>query len=248
MPRIQLPEDEVHVWEGALDRPPRVAARFAALLSADERDRAERFRFERDRSRYIVGRGQLRCLLARYLGALPRELRFEYGAFDKPSLAGSDVRFNLAHSGSVVLFAITRLGEIGIDVEIEDTELADERLADRFFSPAEVAVLRTLPSAERPRAFLRCWTRKEAFVKARGDGLRLALDTFDVSLDSGQPIAVLRTEWSRSEPTEWILSDLSDEGAGYIAALAIRTRASPVIKRQTLTPAGEQQLIRQEER
>ncbi|MDQ6819884.1 MAG: 4'-phosphopantetheinyl transferase superfamily protein [Actinomycetota bacterium] len=238
MPRIQLRQGEVHVWEGCLDYPAQLVARFAGLLSADEQERAARFRFERDRSRYVVGRGQLRCLLARYLDLQPTEVRFQYGAFDKPALVGSDVRFNLAHSGSVVLFGITRVGEIGIDVEIEDAELADERLAERFFSPAEVAVLRSVPHAERPRAFLRCWTRKEAFVKARGDGLQLALDTFDVSLDSGQPVAVLRTEWSRSEPMEWILSDLSDEAVGYIAALAIRTRATPVIRRQTLTPAN----------
>jgi 4'-phosphopantetheinyl transferase len=248
MAKLQLPHGEVHVWEGFLDCPPELVTRCAALLSPDEQDRAARFRFERDRARYIVGRAQLRRLLARYLDLQPTAVRFQYGAFDKPSLVGSGVRFNLAHSGSVVLFAITRLGEIGIDVEIEDAELADERLAERFFSPAEVAVLRSLPYSERPRAFLRCWTRKEAFVKARGDGLQLALDTFDVSLDCGQPVAVLRTEWSRSEPTEWILSDLSDEAVGYIAALAIRTRASPVIKRQTLTRPGEQQLIRQEER
>ncbi len=238
MLRIQLAEGEVHVWDGSLDRSAQGVARFRALLSSDEQARAERFHFERDRSRYIVGRGQLRSLLARYLDAPPAELRFRYGAFDKPLLAGSDIRFNLAHSGSVVLFAVTRAGEVGIDVELEDTELADERLAERFFSPAEITVLRSLPSSERARAFLRCWTRKEAFVKARGDGLRLALDTFDVSLGAGQPVAVLRTEWSRSEPTEWSLSDLSDEDAGYIAALAIRTKSSPVIKRRTLTPAS----------
>jgi 4'-phosphopantetheinyl transferase len=236
MPRIQLPESEVHVWEGSLDYPAEIVAGFESLLSTDERDRAARFRFQRDRSRYIVGRGQLRCLLARYLDLEPTDVRFEYGAFDKPALVSSEIRFNLAHSGTVILVAVTRVGEVGIDVEIEDAELTDERLAERFFSPAEVAVLRSLPTAERPRAFLRCWTRKEAFVKARGDGLQLALDTFDVSLDRGQPVAVLRTEWSRSEPTEWILSDLSDEAVGYIAALAIRTRASPVIKRRTLTP------------
>jgi 4'-phosphopantetheinyl transferase len=248
MLEIQLPDNEVHVWDGSLDRSAEVVQRFRALLSADERERADRFRFDRARHRYVVGRGQLRCLLARYLGATPAELRFEYGAFEKPALAASDLSFNLAHSGAVVLFALTRGGEVGIDVELEESRPRDERLAERFFSPAEVATLRSLPRSERARAFLRCWTRKEAFLKARGDGLQLALDTFDVSLAPGQPAAVTRTEWSRTEPTEWSLSDLSDEHAGYIAALAIRTAAPPVIKRRALTPCDEEKPMTQEER
>jgi 4'-phosphopantetheinyl transferase len=243
-----LSNDEVHVWEASLDRPPEVVGRFRELLSEDELARADRFRFDQHRYRYVVGRGQLRSLLASYLGVRPAELRFEYGEFDKPALPGSGIEFNLAHSGDVVLYALTRAGEVGIDVELEETRPRDERIAERFFSPAEVAILRSLPSSERPRAFLRCWTRKEAFLKARGDGLQLALDTFDVSLAPGQPVAVMRTEWSRTEPTEWSLSDLSDERAGYVAALAIRIAAPPVITRRTLTPSDEQTLMRQEER
>jgi 4'-phosphopantetheinyl transferase len=239
-----LSGNEVHVWEGSLDRPPEAVERFRALLSGDELERAARFRFERHRSHYVVGRGLLRALLAGYVGAHPAALRFEYGEFDKPALAESDLHFNLAHSGAVVLFALTRAGEVGIDVELEETRPRDERLAERFFSPAEVATLLSLPRPERSRAFLRCWTRKEAFLKARGDGLQLALDTFDVSLAPGQPVAVTRTEWSSSEPTEWSLSDLSDEHAGYIAALAIRTAAPLVIKRQTL---ADEQTMRQED-
>ena len=245
---LQLPDGEVHVWDGSLDRPAEVVRRFRALLSADERERAVRFRFERDRDRYTVGRGQLRCLLAGYLSAKPAELRFEYGDFEKPALPGSELRFNLAHSGGVVLYALTRAGEVGIDVELEQPARDSERLAERFFSPAEAAALRSLRRSDRPRAFLRCWTRKEAFVKARGDGLQLALDSFDVTLAPGQPVAVTRTEWSTSEPTEWILSDLSDEDAGYVAALAIRTTAPAAIMRRRLTPADEETLMRQEER
>jgi 4'-phosphopantetheinyl transferase len=246
--RHSLSGNEVHVWEGSLDRPPEAVQRFRALLSDDELERADRFRFERHRSRYVAGRGQLRSLLARYLDAQPAVLRFEYGEFEKPALAGSDLHFNLAHSGAVVLFALTRAGEVGIDVELEESRPRDERLAERFFSPAEVATLRSLPHSERARAFLRCWTRKEAFLKARGDGLQLALDTFDVSLAPGQPVAVTRTEWSRTEPTEWSLSDLSDDRAGYIAALAIRTAAPPVIMRRTLTHCDEEKPRKQEER
>jgi 4'-phosphopantetheinyl transferase len=246
---LALPSpNEVHVWAGSLGCPGPVVQRLRALLSEDEQARADRYRFERDRSRYVVGRAQLRCLLSRYLTVAPAELHFEYGAYDKPALTGCKLRFNLAHSGPVVLYALTCAGEVGVDVELEGTNLAGERLAERFFSATEVASLRSLPRSERPRAFLRCWTRKEAFVKARGDGLQLALDSFDVSLAPGQPVAVMRTGWSKSEPTEWRLSDLSDEDAGYVAALAIRTPVPPIITRRTLTPFDEQTLSRQEER
>ena len=248
MPEIQLPDNEVHVWEGWLDRPAEVVQELHALLCADERERASRFHFERDRSRYIVGRAELRLLLARYLDTPPRELRFVYGAFDKPALSGSQLRFNLAHSGAVALYAVTRIGEVGIDVELLDSGLADERLAERFFSPSEVATLRAMPRSQRAQGFLRCWTRKEAFVKARGDGLQLALDSFDVSLARGHPVAVMRTAWSRSEPTEWSLSDLSDEDAGYIAALAIRAEPAPTVRRRKLADSGAMDIGRQEER
>lgn len=214
------------------------------LLSADERERADRLRFERDRRRYVVGRALLRTLLARYTAAPAEELAFGYGELGKPWLdAGPS--FNLSHSGDVALYAFAAAGELGVDVELDDADFATDRIAERFFSPAEVSALRSLPPAAQPRAFLRCWTRKEAFVKARGDGLSLALDSFDVTLAPDEPAALLRTAWSRREPREWQIEDLSDPGGGYVAALAIRAYETCLVRRywvndtQGATPGQE---------
>jgi 4'-phosphopantetheinyl transferase len=137
--------------------------------------------------------------------------------------------FNLSHSGALALYAFTADGELGIDVELDDADFARERIAERFFSPAEVRALRTLPANLQPRAFLTCWTRKEAFIKARGDGLSLPLDSFDVSLGPEARPALLRTAWSAEEPASWRVLDLSDRAAGYIAAVALRSNsAEPV--------------------
>jgi 4'-phosphopantetheinyl transferase len=227
-----LPGDHVHVWRTSLDRPREDVGHLRGLLGAGERARADRFRFEIHRSRYIVGRGVLRVLLGRYLGVAPADVRFAYGAYDKPYLTSPEPWFNVSHSDATALYAFTNAAEVGIDVELDDADFARERIAERFFSPAEVAVLRSLPESEQARAFLTCWTRKEAFIKARGDGLSLPLDSFDVTLGPAAPAALLRAAWSSEEPGRWCLQDLSDRSAGYIAALAIRSKGVRVVQGQ----------------
>lgn len=219
------------MWGTTLERPAHVVAQLRQLLTGDERARADRFRFERDRARYTVGRAVLRILLGRYLRRAPEWVRFKYGDNGKPYLAGNELWFNLSHSGAVALYGFGSAAEIGIDVELDDANFARERIAERFFSPAEVAVLRSLPDSLQGRAFLTCWTRKEAFIKARGDGLSLPLDSFDVSLAPEAPAALVRTAWSRGEPAQWRLEDLSDRRAGYIAAIALRSDGWRVIER-----------------
>jgi 4'-phosphopantetheinyl transferase len=230
--RFVISADEVHVWRASLERPPAAVARLRPLLAPDEQRRADRFRFERDRSRFIVGRGLLRVLLGRYLGLEPEQLRFQYGAFEKPRLAHDGPWFNVSHSGTIALYAVSTAGELGIDVELDDADFAQERIAERFFSSTEVDVLRSLPEALQPRAFLNCWTRKEAFIKARGDGLSLALNSFDVSLDPNAPAALLRTAWSEDEPRQWRMQDLSDRDGGYIAAVTMRGSRWRVVQRE----------------
>ena len=210
----------VEVWSGSLDQGPEVRRRLGSLLSADERDRAARFRFDRDRARYVVGRGLLRSLLGHYVDRHGAELRFTYGDQRKPALVGEGPQFNLAHSGATALFAFSSAMEVGIDVELMRTDFAATEIPERFFSPREVAALRALPEEAQAQAFLTCWTRKEAFLKARGDGLMLALDSFDVTLAPGEPAAVMRTGWSVEEAARWQLVDISDLERGHIAALA----------------------------
>jgi 4'-phosphopantetheinyl transferase len=236
---------QVHVWDGTLEHPAPVISALEQLLSGDERERAARFRFERDRSRYVAGRAQLRRLLARYLDMAPRAITFEYGRFGKPQLPGRPLAFNLAHSGARMLVALTRDLDVGVDVELYDPDLARERVAEHFSSSAEVATLRGLAPERQPAAFLACWTRKEAFIKARGDGLQLALDSFDVTLAPGQPAALVRTAWSSSEPRKWCLIDLSDVPGGYVAAVAVRSPTPVEVVRRSL-PQIEQSTVNQE--
>jgi 4'-phosphopantetheinyl transferase len=243
-----LPTDELHVWRVQLDADPEVVDRLHRVLSADECDRAQRFHFERDRRRYVIGRGVLRHLLGRYLAQDPGEIRFAYGEYDKPRLDGPGPYFNVSHSGAVALLAFSSAAEVGVDVELDDGDFASERIAERFFSPAEVQVLRSLPAELQPRAFLLCWTRKEAFIKARGDGLSLSLDSFDVTLVPGQPAALTRTAWCSEEPTQWRLTDLSDPDAGFIAAVASRSKSWRVIRRDVAEIADNEIVLDQEER
>jgi len=216
----------VHVWRIRLDQSPAMVESFRQLLAADERVRANRFHFEKDRRHFIVARGGLRKLLERYLGIAAADLRFAYADHGKPFLApgtfGSraPLKFNLAHSGSLAVYAFTSLGEIGIDLEQIKPEFTGEDIARRFFSATEVACLDQLPAAERPLAFFNCWTRKEAFIKAKGMGLSLGLDQFDVTLAPDQDAALLRTRWEESEAGRWSLRTL-DIGAGYVGAVAV---------------------------
>ena len=228
------------MWRASLEQPPAAVARLHALLAADERERAAAFHFARDRNRYIVGRGLLRSLLGGYAGRPPQELRFAYGAFGKPVLADAGPHFNLSHSGPLALLAVSADTEIGVDIEVDHVDFAQERIAERFFSQEEVRVLRSLPKRHQPHAFMTCWTRKEAFIKARGDGLSLRLDSFDVSLAPHAPAALLRTEWSADEPVQWWLRDLSDSSRGYVAALAMRSAHRRVVSRDVEDGYAEQ--------
>jgi 4'-phosphopantetheinyl transferase len=244
---LPLPEAELHVWRASLDRPPAIAEKLEAVLSPDERARAGRFYAPALGARYVIGRGLLRVLLGLYLGAAGAEIEFIYGQHGKPLLGRAGPWFNLAHSGPEALFAFSSSAEVGVDVELADRERASGRVAERFFAPGEVQRLRALPRAVQPRAFLCCWTRKEAFIKARGDGLSLPLNSFEVTLDPDEPPAVVRTAWSTSEPAQWSLVDLSDPGGRIVAAAAgrhpgwrvIRRDADDLLERLPLAPGGD---------
>jgi 4'-phosphopantetheinyl transferase len=233
MMALRLGDADVHVWRAALDLPPDRVAALGASLAPDERDRAARFHFERDRRRYTVGRGVLRALLGEYLGVAPARLTFAYGAQGKPALAtdGDGIRFNVSHTGATALYAVTRDREIGVDVEGLRPDFATDEIAERFFSMAERQALRALSPAERCRAFFSCWTRKEAYIKARGEGLSLPLDGFDVSLSPGEPAALLATRPVAEEAGRWTLENL-DAGPGAAAALAVEGRGWRLTRRE----------------
>jgi 4'-phosphopantetheinyl transferase len=225
--RLILGSGAVHVWRVSLDQSSSELALFQNTLDYDERSRADRFYFRRDRERFIVARGVLRALLCRYLDRSPKSLSFSYSAHGKPALAsesGADaIRFNLSHSHGTALYALTRGRELGVDLEFIRCDLEAEQIAERFFSHSEIVALRSLPLAVRKYAFFLCWTRKEAYIKARGEGLSMPLDQFDVSLIPGEPAALLSTKPDSDEARRWCLHNLSP-APGYAAALATKGR------------------------
>lgn len=171
---LPLPSDEAHSWCVGLDASPSTCARLHATLTEDEQRRSARLRSERDRRRFIVAHGALRELLGRYLGARPGDIRFVHNAHGKPALHpdwGGRLKFNLSHAGGYALIAITAGAEIGVDLEYVRPLPDQDAIARCFFSAAEVDRLRRMPRERQALAFFNCWTRKEAFVKARGEGL-----------------------------------------------------------------------------
>jgi 4'-phosphopantetheinyl transferase len=222
--QLTLPDDEVHVWRASLTRTPFELQSLLSLLAPDEISRAQRFHFERDRASFIVARAALRTILAAYLKLNPAQLQFSYSAHGKPALndveASDGLRFNLSHSHALALYAVTNNREIGVDIEYIRADFANEEIAERFFSNTEIAILRALPADERTASFFNCWTRKEAYIKARGEGLSFPLDRFDVSLIPGEQPITLNVHETPFEAARWLLQSLTPED-GYAAAIAV---------------------------
>jgi 4'-phosphopantetheinyl transferase len=222
--RLRLGSNEVHIWRAALNQPSSRAESFLDILTADEQQRAERFHFRKDRDHFVIARGILRMILSRYLHIEPEALRFCYSRYGKPALmeaSGIDaLRFNVSHANELALYGVTLNRQIGLDIEYMREGFASEQIAERFFSPIEVAMLRELPAHMQTEGFFNCWTRKEAYIKARGEGLSLPLDGFDVSLAPGEPARLLSVRDNTQEALRWSLRELTP-GPGYVAAVAV---------------------------
>ncbi len=205
------------MWHARLAREETILGQLESTLSPEEKARADRFHFVNDRNRFVVARGLLRELLGGYLQQAPAGLEFSYGQHGKPSLAGgnasSGLRFNLSHSSGLVVYAIARERNLGIDVEHVRPESAGEDIAQRYFSAREVNDLRTLPPEARVEGFFHCWTRKEAYLKATGMGLQIPLDSFSVSLLPEKPSQFLGGVESR-----WHMAAYHP-AEGYVAAV-----------------------------
>jgi 4'-phosphopantetheinyl transferase len=223
----ELPDNEVHLWRIDVDALRSDENRWQKILSSDEAARAARFHFAVDRQRFIISRALLRTILASYLAREAWGLSFSYSSKEKPSLSpaysGEGLTFNLSHSGSVVLLALTRRREIGVDVEQIRSNFEVDAIARRFFSTQEQQQLAALPEEQRFEAFFRCWTRKEAYIKATGEGLSLPLHQFDVSTAAEDSDALLATRPDGSEAARWSLREVP-AGPGYVAALCASGR------------------------
>jgi 4'-phosphopantetheinyl transferase len=230
--RLELGENEVHVWRASLDQNAKVIANLASLLSQDEYERAVKYYRVVNRDRFIVGRGVLRKIISAYLSLSPGELRFTYNEFGKPAVSndqnGLAINFNLSHSAELVLYAVTRGRVVGIDIEYIRKDFATLEIAEHFFSKDEVAALKSLPLDQRTTGFFNCWARKESFIKAKGMGVSYPLNRFTVSLAPSEPPALLNFDDER-EVARWKMYELRP-GAGYAAALIISD--PPVILKQ----------------
>jgi 4'-phosphopantetheinyl transferase len=219
-----LSAEDVHIWRSWLDQPMERVRQLEQTLSADERERASRFRFETDRTRFVVGRGTLRSILGHYLGIAPDCLQFGYGPQGKPYLhEGPDratIQFNLAHSHQLAVFAFARMREVGIDLEHMRPVPRLQQIVASFFSAQENTTLSELPPSQQQEAFYLCWVSKEAYLKASGLGLAQPLQQFDVSLVPGEPARLLRVEGKPEETSRWSLCWLRP-APGYRAALAV---------------------------
>lgn len=214
---VDLPPGDVHIWAVPLHGD---AESYGALLSPAEQHRLQRFHFADHRRRYQIGHGALRLILAGYLDEEPAALSFTQGPRGKPYLASRGPFFNLSHSGKLALIGVSAT-ELGVDLEkVRHLESLTE-IARKHFSADEFAALDRLEGAAREQAFYRCWTRKEAYIKALGEGLSMPLDSFDVSLDeAGQ---LLRCRDRNDDPARWSLLDVSP-GPEFVAACALRAQ------------------------
>lgn len=215
----------VHVWRVRLDVVGTEGLQeIQPTLSPDELQRAARFHFEKDRQRFVIVRGVLRDLLGCYLNLEPEKIEFTYNAYGKPSLAVQmnilDVQFNVSCSETIALIALTKKYQIGVDVEKIKIGLDLTTIVERFFSAYEVSVWRTIATDMQTSAFFDCWTRKEAYIKARGKGLSLPLDSFDVSFTPGTPARLLASRSNPQDEVHCILQALKPE-VSYSGALAI---------------------------
>ena len=215
--------DSVQVWTIDLESNCPLVTDFRGLLSKDEIARADKFLFEKGRNEFTITRGALRTLMGSYLGVAPTELRFSYSAHGKPGLEGdfrNAAEFNVSHSDGMAIVCIAQQSRLGVDVEKVRLDFEHQRIAERFFSDHEREQLRHLPAREIPYAFFRCWTRKEAFIKALGEGLSHPLHQFDVELRAEEPARLLSTRPNAAEASRWLVFDIPVP-AGYLAALAM---------------------------
>ncbi|HEX9076342.1 MAG TPA: 4'-phosphopantetheinyl transferase superfamily protein [Anaerolineae bacterium] len=205
----ELDKDRVHIWRAGLDVDNARLEKLGRFLARDELETASRFHFPKDRERFIAGRGMLRVLLGHYMQMRPDEIQLAYGPYGKPVLSNApphnSFNFNVSHAGGLVLYAITRAGRIGIDLERVVADFDWQEIADHFFSVREKAVLRTLPENARHDTFFQFWTRKEAYFKAMGEGLSLALNRWQAVSDHA---------------TGWTLYTFVPK-PGYAAAVAV---------------------------
>ena len=212
-------KQEVHIWKITLNILDERFLFFFSLLSKDEQERARRFHFDKDRRAYVAVRGHLRWLLGRYLAQNPLDFTFEYNAHGKPFLPENRIHFNVSHSKQLGLIAFDPLEEIGVDIEWMRPDFGGLKIARRFFSQQEVKELEQLDESDQKKGFFNGWSRKEAYIKARGKGLAIPLSQFSVRLSPNMPCTLLSTEHDPPAVQRYLLKEIKVHPE-YAAAVA----------------------------
>lgn len=228
-----LPGD-VHVWTASLAQLRLHVSSMAHILSQDEQLRADRFHFRQHRDGFVIGRALLRVILAKYLGGTPGEVRFDYGEAGKPQLDDypeNRLQFNLAHSGDLVVYALSVDRRIGVDVELVRSMPDAEQIAEHYFSPDEIKVLKSLPPHQKPAGFFACWTRKEAYLKAIGTGLGYKLGDFTVNARPDEPPRMISIQGNTEIARNWSFADLP-LGPAYIGAIVVEGKINKLVSRR----------------
>ncbi len=217
---LKIENDEVHIWLASLNAGRPSTEGLEKILSEDEIKRAEKFYFKKDRNHFVACRCILRNILSLYLDIPAGDIKFSYNTYGKPSVPEKKIFFNLSNSYGLAIYGITCNKEIGIDIEHIPEDFSWEEIVEQFFSKKEIMELYKTPCDMRKKAFFNCWTRKEAYIKAKGMGLSIPLDSFDVSLMPGEPVKLLEVRGKREEKSPWFLKEILINN-NYVSALAV---------------------------
>lgn len=234
---VPLDRGEVHLWRIRLADHQGRLTRFAGALVDEERLRAERFRFDRDRDLYVLSRGALRLLLAAYTGQRAENLEFRYGSQGKPSIHSEEVQFNLSHSGGLCSVVFAREIRVGVDIEEKSRDASFLDLAERFFAPDERRALAKLSDQELRDAFYAVWTRKEAYIKALGEGVTHGLDNFSVTVEPDVERPTVMSDRDPRASETWSMISFEPE-SGFAGAMAIEGHGRRVTTFEYIADGG----------
>ncbi|PKQ44147.1 4'-phosphopantetheinyl transferase family protein [Confluentibacter flavum] len=225
---FNLSSGMVDVWYIDVNNCKKQIPYYTSLLSTDEKLKADKFKFINDKNIFIVARGVLRVLLAKYLSINPKKVEFKYGDFGKPeTINNQSINFNISHSGKMAIFGFTKSHDIGVDIEEIKNNFDVLDIANNFFSKKEIEFLNNFPTEDQTEGFYRCWTRKESFIKAKSIGLSYPLDSFSVSIDSHESAELLETQWDIKEKHNWTLFSFSPY-ENYIGAISVKGNVKAV--------------------
>lgn len=217
-----LKKNQVHTWRVSVIPDQRLWALYFSHLSENEKTRASKFRFEKDRLTYVTARGVLRELISAYTHQSPSAIAFFYNEQSKPYIiSDTSLKFNVSHSGEKILMSFSLEHEIGVDVEFNKRSIEIPQVAKSFFSKNETKALLCLPDVQQLSAFYNCWTRKEAFIKAKGGGLSIPLDQFEVSLLPEEKAELRVIKWDQTDVVNWNLQSIT-VGEDYTGAVIVK--------------------------